>query len=238
MVEARTKMRFISPLISEARNKIGGLVYAANSTSQYARAYKLPSQPRSAPQQFGRSLFASIAAAWPAESQPTRDAWNAYANRTFEADTLGQQRRLSGFQWYVRCRLNMLYHGDSTPCVPDFLGAAPINLDLGITGALLYGAGLFALTIVSEAGYDIAAMNLSMQATAPLSTGVNFFPRQLFRRLIPPYPLLFSQVDLGPAYVSRYGLPPLGSRIAVRGTALLNQSGTVTKFTHAYIEVA
>jgi hypothetical protein len=57
-------MRYLSPLLSDARGKLGNTVFSRNPSGLYSRANTPPAQPRTVSQQTGRANFGTIAEAW------------------------------------------------------------------------------------------------------------------------------------------------------------------------------
>jgi hypothetical protein len=213
-------MRYVSPLISAARNKIGGLVYAANPSGQYVRAKVIPAQPRTPAQQAGRARFAAIAASWKSLDQTVRVAWNSYAEGVYQRDSLGQRVSICGYNQFVRCSLNLqLIGGTGVPAVP-LLGLAGLNLSIAPQDCRVLLPDLVQWIILPGAGTPFVGTALLWAATPSLSTAVNFVARQTYRTLAPPFPSSGGGIDIGPAYYARFGAPTVGSNVAVRMTQI------------------
>ena len=104
-----------APLFSlDARGKIANtLVYAIWKGLNYCRQYVIPSNPNTADQQVIRGYFSDAVAAYQAEDQATKDAWNA------AIAALGAP--MSGFNYYVGKYIDYLGTHSGTPPTPPFL---------------------------------------------------------------------------------------------------------------------
>ncbi len=107
-----------APLFSlDARGKIANtLVYAIWKGLNYCRQYVIPSNPNTADQQTIRGYFTDAVAAYQAEHQATKDAWNAAVK------ALGWA--MSGFNYYVAEYIKYLIAHSGTPPTPPFLPPA------------------------------------------------------------------------------------------------------------------
>jgi len=100
--------KLIGPLHStEARGRVQGLIYNTWRGISYAKAFCGPAQPRSERQILIRSLSTQLARAWQAIDQADRDTWNDYAVSHQETDWTGNPKRISGFNWFVRCNVRL-----------------------------------------------------------------------------------------------------------------------------------
>lgn len=142
--------KLIGPLhSSEARGRMGGLVYNTHRGMATVKAKHAPCQPRSALQLKARGIAVNLARTWAASSNQA--AWNAYAAAHTYLDGMGLTIRATGLNWYValNSRLNALLLGsvDTPPVV-----AAPgpvVNL------ALTPGAGQISAAWDGPAGADL-----------------------------------------------------------------------------------
>ncbi len=104
-----------APLFSlDARGKIANtLVYAIWKGLNYCREYVIPFNPNTADQQTIRGYFSDAVAAYQAEDQATKDAWNA------AIAALGTP--MSGFNYYVGKYIDYLGTHSGTPPTPPFM---------------------------------------------------------------------------------------------------------------------
>ncbi len=103
------------PLFSlEARGKLASsLVYAVWKGLNYCRQYVIPHNPETAAQVTIRGYFTDAVAAYQAEDQATKDAWDAAIK------ALGWP--MTGFNYYVGKYIRYLIDNGGTPPVPPFL---------------------------------------------------------------------------------------------------------------------
>ncbi len=179
-------MKFISPLISDARNSLGGTTYARNPSGVYARAKKAPAQPRTVSQQANRAAFASAAALWKTLSQSQIKAWNLLASQTPWTDTLGQVFKPSGMQLFTKCQRNLALIGaspvlDPTPNPGTYANQSPLVFTAETTNGILTTFG------ITDAADDYANFaNFILQMTAPFSPTISFVAPFKYRNLPGP----------------------------------------------------
>lgn len=87
------------------------MVFAKWKGINYSRQYSVPSNPQTENQVKVREYFTAAVAAWQAETQETKDAWNTAAN--------GQQ--LSGFNLYVSGFINYKNANNGTAPASPFV---------------------------------------------------------------------------------------------------------------------
>lgn len=69
-----------SALFEQFRGKIGNSVFTANRAGNNLRNYVVPSNPKTADQDFIRGIFSIVAGLWFSISAATRSSWTAFAN--------------------------------------------------------------------------------------------------------------------------------------------------------------
>jgi len=111
--------KVIGPLhSSEARGRMGGLVFNTWRGLSVVKASCAPANPRSKAQLDIRSKAVAQSRGWAVESTANRAAWNAYAAVNVETDGMGSPKRLSGMNWYVRLNTRMLFYGLAKVATP------------------------------------------------------------------------------------------------------------------------
>jgi hypothetical protein len=99
-------MAIIKPGIAIAgiRGKLGGIIFAENATSCYAKSYGRSQRTHSVLQVESRARMATSASAWSGLSSGEKADWVAFAAdpNELDYDPWGDQRFLTGFQWFVR----------------------------------------------------------------------------------------------------------------------------------------
>jgi len=198
-------MRFISPLISDARGSLGGSVAARNPSGVYLRARTAPSQPRTTSQTDNRALFTTATQTWRTLSASVLAGWMAYAETQTRTNTLGQRYVPSGFQLFVECMRNLQGTGGSavpnipTSGVPQIPGA---YLGMGISGD---GTHLTRLVAVFNPGWvDWAASNI-FQATPGYGPTINFVARANFRNVVATSVIGAEEIDITANYIAIFG---------------------------------
>ena len=178
-------MLFSSPLVSDARNKLGGTVASRGRAGLSLRSRVAPTQPRTSAQVAARFNFAAATQGWSAQSPATIEAWRAYAARSTLTNALGQTYTPSGFQMWVRsCRY--------LACID---GGLPVSIpSIGFPGE---DAGPLSATIVTAAGViTTAALTLSRSwagiygqvsilASLPLPPGTGYISASRYRQIRP-----------------------------------------------------
>lgn len=209
-------MKYLSPILSDARNKLGGSVFARNRSGVYARARVSPTQPRTPSQVANRSNFATITAGWKAITAPQRAGWNALASTRTLTDSLGSRFRPSGFQLYVSCNRNL-----TLVLQPTIDDAPDANNDPGSwswqTPTLMTDTGQISeFDVGFQTDADDGNQYALMGCTGALSPGITFVPRHLYRNLF-TQSTQNSPWDLTPPWANKYGLSlTTGQQVGVR----------------------
>lgn len=98
---------------SEARGKVGGLIYNTTRGTKYVKSKTAPAQPRTARQLYIRAVTQNFTRQWASLTQAQRDSWNDYAALNTEIDWTGQPQRKTGHNWYVRCQARLMDAGQA-----------------------------------------------------------------------------------------------------------------------------
>jgi hypothetical protein len=203
-------MKWVSPLIADARNKLGGTVYARNAFGVYARPLIQPRQPRTALQQANRTAWGGLTKQWPALSQSQRDTWLEVAESTTLTDSLGHQFRPSGIGLYVANNRNLALIGlPPTPVVtalqPAFPSTAP-------TAFLLEPSGSSSAAWRVNVPTNVAPLraNLVWQSPAPQPPQIGFVGPALYRNMFPLTPSSAFTVQADIPFYNLFGLPTVG----------------------------
>jgi hypothetical protein len=121
-------MKFKGTHISEASGSLAGVTYSHNRGGQYMRARAVPVNPNTLQQQAVRTYMASRSAAWGSVlTQGQRDGWEAYADQVLLTDALGEPRKATGLNHYVRCNVPRM----QAAMAGSPLQTAPATFDLG-----------------------------------------------------------------------------------------------------------
>lgn len=218
-------MKYISPLISDARNKLGGSVFARNRSGVYARARVAPTQPRTPSQVANRTGFASITANWKTITQAQRAGWNTLASTRTLTDSLGNKFRPSGFQLFVSCNRNIVVTGGPTISDPPDPTVNPgtwqwgnivISTDTGSISA--YEVDWNVLDVLDD-------LRVVFSCTPALSPGITFVAPHLYRVVAADY-MNSAGADIGTAWGEVFGfsLAP-GFQIGLRVRTIQQSTG-------------
>ena len=121
-------MKFKGTHISEASGSLAGVTYSHNRGGQYMRARAVPVNPNTQQQQDVRNYMASRSSAWGSVlTQAQRDSWEAYADQVLLTDALGEPRKATGLNHYVRCNVPRM----QAAMAGSPLQVAPATFDLG-----------------------------------------------------------------------------------------------------------
>jgi len=106
------KTKLAAPLAG-IRGTVGGLVYSANQSGTYVKAWNPPTNPKTPSQMLERSYLAQMPTLWNALTPVQRAAWNTFAALGAQAqtDSLGQTYYISGWLWFVKCNIRLLRVG-------------------------------------------------------------------------------------------------------------------------------
>jgi hypothetical protein len=155
----------IGPLhSSEARGRMGGLVYNTWRGLNVVKATTAPCQPRSQKQLAVRATGVAVGRAWGAKTEASRADWNSYAAVHLETDGMGSPKRLSGMNWWLRLAARMTFFG-LVPAAGPPAGAAPAS---PLLFSAANGAGSSVVTWTSPGG-TATLMEIYMQG--PHSAG-------------------------------------------------------------------
>jgi len=96
--------KLVGPLFStEARGRLGGVIYNTFRGKSTAKAFKSPCQPRSILQLAARALMTMVVRAWGLLQPEERLTWTNYAVAHTLPDWTGQPKRLTGCNWFAGC---------------------------------------------------------------------------------------------------------------------------------------
>lgn len=93
---------------TEARGRIGGLVYNTWRGINYVKTQTAPAQPRSSRVLLIRAWSTYLVRLWATLTANERKSWNDYAQSHTETDGMGLTKRLTGLNWFVRCNIRLM----------------------------------------------------------------------------------------------------------------------------------
>ena len=107
-----------SPLISEARGKLNGIVLARNQYGAYAREKVTPENPETTRQEEVRAFLTSASQSWRDLDDTQRAQWQKAAGEHSRRNVFGDLAPLNGFNHYVKINATLLNAGVSPLEVP------------------------------------------------------------------------------------------------------------------------
>lgn len=203
-------MRYIGTISSDARGKLGGIVFSRAVGGTTMKAHKVPLQPRTPNQQMQRSSFAGATSMWKQINTSDRTSWATIAVQLTYINSLGQTYTPTGFQLFVQAYSNARYAGTYP------FGTAPFTLPV-IPSVDSITATNSGSTLVLEAFLMGSPYTGSwiVSASTPVSVAVNYI------RNVPRRPVGFSNgsatLDVTDAYFNQWGsIPVAGTFIVLR----------------------
>jgi len=203
------------PIVSEARNAQGTVVFSRNTYGPFTRDRVTPTYQNTGAQQSARNAMRILTQHWASMTQPQRDAWAAWAPSHPFTDRFGNPRTYSAFGAFVQWNLTKTWwYGDLSGVLdypPSDTTVTPLTsltIDADLTAGHLW---VSYAPSPSPAGHGIILFG-----TQELSPGVNFFGAwwRWFGN-IPPASA--SPQDKYAQYNAKWAGPyTAGNRIAVR----------------------
>lgn len=130
---------------SEARGRVGGLVYNTYRGISTVKASSAPTQPRTSLQLRIRAIGVKLARLWQGLTTLNRTSWTTYATNHPETDSMGSPKRLTGLNMFTRLNSRLLQMNITTlTSAPSIAAPAPV---LNFTAA--NGVGSSVLTFTS-----------------------------------------------------------------------------------------
>ena len=162
------------PTVAEISGSIGGITYARNRGGMYMRNRSTVVNPNTLRQVAVRDFFTVAAQYWSNTLTPAQRAgWNAYGNTVIVTNPLGEQRKNSGFNWFIAVNTMRQAAGLA------ILAAAPTNFPVGpsIVPTFACVNGSPNLTVSAISGYTPTAGTAVFIArtSQPMNPGVNFY---------------------------------------------------------------
>lgn len=203
-------------IVTDMRGKVGGHVFARNSSGSYMRPKTIPVNTDTLAQRAVRGLFNNVAVQWRLLSDMQREAFITYAPDYTNLNVWGSSQPLTGQQLFMKQnqQLSAVGLAQVTNCIPPQSVSIANATAVGvvITGAVM------TVELMSATGADNV---IAIYATAPLSAGVTFVGKSKYKLITTkPISMAAGDYDIDAAYEAVFGSPfnPLneGSKIAFR----------------------
>lgn len=213
------------PMASDIRGSTGGVVFSRNRGGAYTRNRTVPINPQSPAQVAQREALTAASRAWQDLSPAAKDAWNAAAEQVPPADAInrvGQAITLNGQQYFVRCNtvlgtLNSPSFPVEEPPFDGVIGRIQEVTNASIEFDTTPSDQLF-INLTIEYAIQVGTFEaLQIYATTPRGPG-SFSNRASECRYLVFTGTQTGVVDatvVGDAYVERFGVPPIGSRVGL-----------------------
>ena len=195
--------------------KLGLTVTWKGRNGLLRRIFAVPANPRTDRQLVVRDLLSQQARRFDSLTDAQQDAWNVAADGYKSTPTLGQSGPLTGLQLFTRinCKLGLLGQDlvDAPPTAPQFPAVAPQNLVITNT------EGVIAVKVTCPTN---PGQNTVLRASPPQNSAVracrNF-------RIIGTCPApADGSADITALYVAEFGAVPVGKRLFVRASTMVN----------------
>jgi hypothetical protein len=155
-----------SPLFSsEARGRVGGVVYNTWRGLATAKCKIAPAQPRTARQLAVRAYLTTLSKAWKSQSDANRALWNLYAVDHPRTDWSGSSVRSTGLNWFLALNSRRLDQGLALVATPPIVDG-PANVAAPV---LTGGVGTLSLAFTAYGG---TATQIEAYLYGPRSAGV------------------------------------------------------------------
>ena len=214
----------LTAIVDNISGKLNGTVFARNKGGHYMRSKSKPTNPRTFLQSAQRAIFGAVAQAWRSLSQAQRNAWDAAVPDFKYQNRLGDSKTLSGFALHQQLNNNLLLIGEpviTTPPMPQEMYSpvsAEAYLQVGPTKVELSAQFI---------GAESASTMVAIFATSALSPGVKnasnryrFLTARQASDLTGP-----TALDLAVLYETKFGTPPVNSKVAFRIISISAISG-------------
>lgn len=227
-------MKYLSPLLSDARASIGGATASKNRAGNYFRERIAPVQPRTQAQQIVRANLSFLAAAWRGLTQAQIAGWNAVAQTIVRSDTLGNKYKPTGEQLFVGNNQNAVNAEVSEITDPPI--SAP-SFPGPIIAAVTCTAGTPAFTIDSNLGAAPTGFKFLVATTPQVSAGISFLGKSRYRLTESFAASAFATLDILAAYNALFGTLVAGATIGVSVSLVEIASGFKSQPSVAVITV-
>ena len=224
------------PIVSDARNKVGGIVFSKSRSGAFVRKKVSPTQPRTTAQRAVRANFAATSKAWSGTlNAADRATFTALAANITHKDKLGQSHTPTGAQLYMELTRNLHTVGVAP------LTTAPQSLSVSDLGGLTLTEVTSPDSPYAGAGLHITPTNnpqvgeaLVITAAAPEAAGRNFVGKSKYRVIgtlakWPTSPATTFPLDITGMYQDKFGAIMPGQTIHVQLNNVNTDNGAAGK---------
>jgi len=215
-------MKFISPLLSDARASLGGATFSKNRGGNYIRSKVAPVQPRTVAQQNVRAGLATLAGMWKSLSAAEVAGWNSLASGITLKDSLGNSYSPSGIDLFVGNNRNLSDIGQTVVETPP--SGSPNFDDISPVLATA-SAGTPTFAVVPTISAAPTGFSFLVRATPQLSPGISYVGKSEYR-IVGYFPATsFASLNVLSDYVAKFGSLIAGRKIQVAVSLVQITSG-------------
>lgn len=213
-----------SAIVSDARGKIGGVVFSRNAAGAIARKFTKPVNPNTGRQQDVRNQFASLISSWRDLIPADQQVWADMAPQYPYTNAMGESSQYTGQALYNHLNMNLSVVGTTaidTPLVPETFSAINLaSVSLVLTAGLLTTANV----VLSAVGLSTEAVIVEM--TTSMSGGITKPAKSAFRQIqVFTNASTTATLDVETAYIALYGSPQLGAKVFIRAWLINKNTG-------------
>jgi len=209
------KIKFGS-IVVNGSGKLGGHVYSSNRGGNYVRTLATPSNPQTPAQQLGRQVFTTLTQGWSGLTQAQRNGWDSATDQFERTDQFGDVRQLSGKGLYISLNKELNLIGEA------ILSNVPSPETIVFPGDFAPVIDVAGATITLNFVGTPPSTGIVIASSGVVTAGTSFVKDKL--RNIAVNAIALDPADLYTAYVSRYGIPVVGNKIAF-SSYVVNESG-------------
>lgn len=199
-------------MMTDARGKLGGQVFTRTRSGATVRTKVTPTNPRTEAQQLARSILGTVSSAWRGLSEEDRTSWNSAVGNYEKKNVFGDRYLPSGKNLFTSLNSNLLNVGENV------IDTAPNPIEVRprvLTSAVIDFTGKL-ITLRSLSPAPGAEFMVVTQATKPFSAGRYNFSGAYATIDVAIGTTFKSAADLYTSYVTKYGEPPVGSKVGIR----------------------
>lgn len=219
-------------IVVDGRGKLGGHVFTKTRSGATMRTKVTPVNPQSQAQAAARSRLGGNSMAWRTLTEAQREAWNSLASESGKTNIFGDQYFPTGKNLFTSVNNNLLMIEKASLVTPVKPEALPFIVEMNATVTVATTSIL--LNIGSEG--NVSKCTLVVEATAGFSVGKYNFDGSYRKIMISAD----GEVPLGTAvwgaYVAKFGVPVVGTKIGFRCYYIEQDAGmATTRFSNACI---
>ena len=196
-------------MMTDARGKLGGQVFSKTRSGAIVRTKVTPVNPRSVAQANARAILGDNSGKWATLTEEQRLSWIAAADNVVKTNIFGDNYKPSGKNLFVGTNANLTVASLAVmTTAPDLRSpgsVSEINVIVDKTAGDI-------LVTYGQISADNQA-KVVIKATRPFSAGKYNFSGQSVIINVSPIGTPIEEGDLYAAYVARFGIPAIGTKI-------------------------